>query len=383
MEPSCAASWAASWAGGILSIDLDAIAANYRLLRDRAAPAFCAAVVKADGYGLGASMVAGRLQAEGCRHFYVAHLAEGVALRESVAPGHAIYVLNGPPPGTCGEFERHGLTPVLNSVAQVAQWQALAAVAGRPLPAVLQFDTGMSRFGLSLEEMRELAADPGGLAGIVPVLLISHLGCADTPAHPGNSAQHARFEQFRALMPGVPASLAASSGSFLGPDYLYDMIRPGAALYGINPVPGQPNPMRAVVRLQGRIVQTRWIEPGTGVGYGAAFVASVRSRIAMVAIGYADGWMRTLGGRGFATLSSGTGMRFPIVGRISMDSLALDVTALGDTALPAGAGIDLIGTHCSVDDAAAAAGTIGYEMLTSLGQRYHRHYLGQDQGQVA
>ena len=367
----------AAWAGGLLTIDLDAVAANYRLLRDLASPALCAAVVKADGYGLGAEAVAGRLQAEGCRHFFVAHLQEGVSLRPHLMRESAIYVLNGPPPGTCADFEGHGLMPVLNSVGQIAEWQAHASEAGRPLAAVLQFDTGMSRFGLSPAEMTALAADPARLDGVMPILLMSHLACADTPDHPANARQLASFETLTALMPGVRTSLAASSGSFLGAAYHLGMIRPGAALYGVNPAPGRPNPMRRVIRLQGLIVQDRWIEAGTSVGYGAHFTAPDRRRIATVGIGYADGLLRASGGRGHATLSSGDATLLPIVGRISMDSLAVDVTAFGDAPLPAGTEVDLIGPHRSLEDAAAAAGTIGYEILTALGGRYHRHHLAQ------
>lgn len=365
----------ASWAGGLLTIDLDAIAANYRLLRDLGAPAICAAVVKADGYGLGAEAVARRLQGEGCRHFFVAHLEEGAVLRPHLADESAIYVLNGPPPGTCPEMERHRLIPVLNSVGQVGEWQLLSRRLGRPLDAALQFDTGMSRFGMSAAEVHALAADPARLDGIAPVLLMSHLGCADTPAHPANDEQRTGFEALSALLPGIRTSLAASSGSFLGSRFHFGMIRPGAALYGVNPTPGQPNPMRPVVRLQGRIVQTRWVDAGAWVGYGAQFTATMRSRIATVAIGYADGWLRAAGGRGRGSLP-GDARPLPIVGRISMDSFALDVTALGDIELPPGTRIDLIGPDNSLEDAAAAAGTIGYEILTGLGARYHRRYLG-------
>ena len=247
----------ASWAGGLLTIDLDALAANFRHLRGLAATALCAAVVKADGYGLGAEAVAARLQAEGCRHFFLAHLDEGIALRPHLMGESALYVLHGPPPGTAAEFERHSLIPVLNSIEQIAEWRACARVLGHPLAAALQFDTGMSRFGVSAAEMRGLAADPERLDGVMPILLMSHLACADTPGHPANAFQLAGFEALAALLPGVCASLAASSGIFLGQRYHFGMIRPGAALYGVNPVPGAPNPMRAVIRLQGRIVQTR------------------------------------------------------------------------------------------------------------------------------
>ena len=372
-----------AWAGGLLTIDLDAIAANYRLLCDLARPALCAAVVKADGYGLGAPAVARRLQREGCRHFFVAHLDEGAALRPCLEPGCALYVLNGPMPGSCAAMLGHGLTPVLNSLDQLAEWQALSRSENRTLAAVLQVDTGMSRFGLSPAEAEALAGDPSRLDGVVPVLLMSHLGCADTPAHPANAEQRRRFEALYPLFPDVRPSLAASSGSFLGPEYRFGMIRPGAALYGVNPVPGRANPMHPVIRLQGRVVQLRWIPAGASVGYGARFVAATPRRIATVGVGYADGFLRAAGGRGVATLSSGGATPLPIVGRISMDSLALDVTALGGTPLPPGTEIDLIGPDRSLDDAAEAAGTIGYEMLTALGGRYHRRYLGADEGEAA
>ena len=365
-----------SWAGGLLTIDLDAIGANWRLLRDQASPALCAAVVKADGYGLGAEAVAGRLQHEGCRHFFVAHLGEALLLRPQLMRESAIIVLNGPPPGTCAEFEQHGLIPVLNSLEQIAEWQECARKSCRPLGAVLQIDTGMSRFGLSPEEVRALAAEPRRLDGVMPVLLMSHLGCADTPAHPANAAQHACFLELADLLGGIKRSLAASSGIFLGREYHFDMIRPGAALYGVNPTPGQRNPMHPVVRLQGRIVQTRWIEAGTAVGYGARFVAARRTRIATVAVGYADGFLRASAETGFASLDDADATRLPIAGRISMDSLALDVTALGDRELAPGSTVDLIGPHRPLDDVAACAGTIGYEILTALGHRYHRRHVG-------
>ena len=362
-------------AGGVLRIDLDAVAANWTLLQRLCAPAACAAVVKADGYGLGAPQVSRRLERCGCRHFFVAHLHEGATLRPLLMRESAIYVLNGPPPGTCAEMQHHGLIPVLNSLQQIDEWQTLSRGLCRPLAAVLQVDTGMSRFGLDADEWRALMAEPARLDGIIPVLLMSHLACADAASHPLNAEQRACFAACAALLPGVPASLAASSGIFLGAGMHFQMVRPGAALYGVNPTPRSLNPMHPVIRLQGRIVQTRWIAPGASVGYGARFVASRPTRIATVAIGYADGFLRAAGNRGVALLD---GARLPIVGRISMDCLGLDVTALGEMALPAGSAVDLIGPGYGLDEAAAAAGTIGYEVLTALGGRYHRVYLGEE-----
>ncbi len=365
-------------AGGSLFIDLGAVAANWRTLAGIAHPAECAAVVKADAYGLGIAAVAPVLAAAGCRSFFVAHLDEGIVLRELLGPDPSILVLNGIPPGTAPEFDAHRLLPVLNSLGQVAEWRRLAMARERPLPAALQVDTGMSRFGLSPEEVHALAG-PDGYAGIDVRLVMSHLGCADEPFHPANESQRAAFARLRPLLPAAPASLAASYGIFLGPAFHLDMVRPGVALFGVPPGSGRPNPLRATVRLQGRIVQTRSIPAGAFVGYGARFVAERPSRIATVAVGYADGFLRAGGGRGVAFLPGG-GPPLPIVGRISMDCLGVDVTDAPDAALEEGAleegmALDLIGPHRPVEAAAAAAGTIAYEMLTALGHRYHRHYL--------
>ncbi len=363
----------AGWAGGWLSIDLGAVADNWRRLAAIAHPAECAAVVKADAYGLGVARVAPVLAAAGCRSFFVAHLGEGIALRGLLGPDPSILVLNGIPPGTAPEFAAHGLLPVLNSAGQVAEWQRLARARGHALPAALQADTGMSRFGLSPEEVA-LLAEADGYAGIDVRLVMSHLGCADEPSHPANETQRAQFARLRPMLPAAPASLAASYGIFLGPLFHLDMVRPGAALFGVPPTPKRPNPMRPVLRLQGRIVQTRSVPAGAWVGYGARFVAERPSRIATVAVGYADGFLRAGGGRGTAHLPEG-GLPLPIIGRISMDCLGVDVTDAPAAAVEEGMALDLIGPHRPVEEAAAAAGTIGYEMLTALGQRYHRHYL--------
>jgi alanine racemase len=356
-------------AGGWLTIDVAAIVANWRMLAELAAPAECAAVVKADAYGLGAARVAPALLAAGCRTFFVAHLGEGIALRGLLGVGPTIHVLNGIPPNTASGFLAHDLLPVLNSVSQIAEWQALCARTGRALPATVQIDTGMSRFGLSEQDLA-----PGLLDGIETRLVMSHLGCADEPERPENEQQRACFERLRSLLPPAPSSLAASSAIFLGSAFHRDMVRPGAALYGIRPSADRPNPMRSVVRLQARIVQTRLIEPGQWVGYGARFRADRSSRIATLSVGYADGFLRAGGGRGIATVPV-IGIGLPIVGRISMDCLAVDVTDVDPALLPDGAPLDLIGPDRPLDAAADAAGTVGYELLSSLGNRYERTYL--------
>lgn len=355
-----------SRAGAALAIDLGAIVANWRLLAQMVAPACCAAVVKANAYGLGAAPVGRALLAAGCRRFYVATLDEGIALRGALGPVPEIAVFNGPLPGTGREFLAPRLTPVLNEPGQIESWAALPA-SERPRPLV-HVDTGLARLGLSA---RELADRTEQISAIGTAALISHLACADTPSHALNAAQRERFVAARHRFPGVRASLAASSGIFFGADFHFDEVRPGAALYGVNPLPGHPNPMRAVVRLTAKIVQLRKIDSGEPVGYGAAHVMAGPGMLATASIGYADGWPRSLSHRGCGWLA---GERVPLLGRLSMDLATFDVSAVPPEALCPGNDIELIGPHYSVDDAAADAGTIGYEILTALGARYHRVY---------
>jgi alanine racemase len=358
----------ASRAGAVLDIDLGAIVANWRLLAAKAAPAACAAVVKANGYGLGAPGVARVLAGAGCRRFYVATLDEGIALRAALGPEPQIAVFNGPLAGSAAEFVAALLNPVLNDPNQIAAWEAVAATEEKPPAAIVHVDTGLNRLGLSQAEFEALAERPRrpGYA-----TLISHLACAEAPGHALNARQRERFLAARKILPGLKAGLAASSGIFLGPDYHFDEVRPGAALYGVNPCPGQPNPMRSVVRLSARIVQLRKIDRGESVGYGAAQIMDGPGILATAAIGYADGWPRSLSHRGCGWLA---GKRVPLLGRVSMDLATFDVSAVDPPALHPGAMIELIGDHYDVDDAAADAGTIGYEILTSLGWRYHRVY---------
>lgn len=358
-------------AGAVLTIDLDAIRDNYRLLRAKVRRAACAAVVKADAYGLGAVRVAPVLAAEGCRHFFVAHLDEGIALRPHL-PSHAeIFVLHGPMPDTEPEFVHHNLVPVLNSAAQVAGWRQIARRLDRILPAIVQVDSGMSRFGLSPAQMDAARNDPDFLRGIGVRYLMSHLACAERQDHPMNVLQLAAFNQARNWLPSCLASFANSSGIFLGRDFHFDLVRPGAALYGIAPVAGMENPMKPVVRLQARIIQTKTIEDSDRVGYGATYRAAGRRRIATIAAGYADGWLRSFSNRGYAWVG---GVRTPIVGIVSMDTCTLDVTEVDQRHLYPGAYVDLISGEQPIDAVAAQAGTIGYEILTSLGRRYHREY---------
>jgi len=357
-------------AGAVLTVDLRAIRANYRLLKGKLGNVPAAGVVKADGYGLGTPEIARVLMAEGCDSFFVAQLSEAFALRAATGARPAIHVLNGIPPGAEDDCAAIGAVPVLNSIGQVEAWRRAARRAGRRLPAAVQVDSGMSRLGLPLVEVERLAARPDAFDGIEIALVMSHLACADEPDHPANEAQLREFERLRAMLPPAPASLANSSGIFLGSTFHFDLARPGAALYGVNPRPGKPNPMRQVVGLSAKIVQTRELPAGAGVGYGHTFHTIEPMRTATISLGYADGWPR----RAVAAAWFG-GMRLAFVGRVSMDSIILDVSALPPGAPEAGDLVELIGPHQTVDDVAALAGTIGYEILTSLGPRFHRIYV--------
>lgn len=358
-------------AGAVLTIDLGALRENYRRLKARLGGMRCAAVVKADGYGLGAAPVARALLAEGCGSFFVAHVGEGIALREALGDGPAIHVLNGIPPGAEPEILSAGLIPVLNSIPELRAWRAAAGAAGRKLPAALQLDSGMSRLGMPPEEVAALAADPRALDGIDIVLVMSHLACADEPSHPANRAQLLEFERLRRLLPDAPASLTNSSGAFLEPSWHLDLARLGVALYGVNPTPTLENPMLPVVRLDAKVIQTRNLPAGAGVGYGHTFTAPGPMRLATLSIGYADGWQRRAAAAAFVD-----GVRLPFVGRVSMDMIVIDISTLPPERLQRGDLVELIGPSQSVDDIAAIAGTIGYEILTSLGHRFHRQYLG-------
>jgi alanine racemase len=351
----------------ILHIDLAAIAENWRLLAARAAPGAVAGVVKANAYGLGADKVAPALRAAGCRHFFVAHLAEGIALRETLGSGPVIAVLNGFAPGADGDA---ALVPVLNSLGDVLAHAAAGRSAGQARRALLHLDTGMARLGLDAVEQARLVADHSLLAGLDLLYIMTHLACADEPDHPLNAEQATRFDRACAALPRLPRSFANSSGLFLGADYASDLARPGCALYGINPTPGLPNPLRQVLRLEAPVLQIREIPAGASVGYGASFMAARPSRIATIAVGYADGYLRSLSGQGGAAYR---GLMLPLVGRVSMDLITLDVTDV--PGLVPGDAVTLIGGAApSPDDLAARAGTIGYEILTSLGARYRRAY---------
>ena len=347
-----------------LVIDRGAIVANWQGFNHGPV----AAVVKADAYGLGASQVVPALHAAGCRHFFTAHPAEALALR-GLAPGAMLAVLNGLWPGLEPEFADQGLTPVLGTLDEIGRWQAHARQLGRPLPAILHVDTGMNRLGLDRRELAMLAADHSRLDGLALRYVMTHLVSAECPDDPVNTLQLERFGAACAQLPPAPRSLANSSGLFLGPAFASDLARPGAALYGVNPTPGEPNPQRQVVRLRARILQIREVEPGGSVGYNGQWTAARPSRIATVSVGYADGYLRSLSNRATAFFD---GQPIPLVGRVSMDLTTFDATDA--PGLQPGDWIDLLGPG-GVDALANEAGTNAYEILTSLGPRYPRHYL--------
>ncbi len=357
-----------------LTIDLGALVGNYRLLKSQAAPADCAAAIKAGASGLGAEQAAPALFAAGCRHFFVATLGEGIALRAAV-PQAEIYVLTGPLGGDEAEFRAHRLVPVLNSRPQIEAWWTWS-ISGPAVPAALHIDAGMSRLGLSADELGWLTDNPR-LLSLMPVpLVLSHLSCSEEADNPLNREQLARFraaaDRLLPLLPKRPIlTFANSSGIFLGPDFHFDLVRPGAALYGINPTPGAPNPMNQVVGLKARILQVRQIDRGQTVGYGA-HRSTRATRLATLGLGYADGIPRSLTNVGAAYVGE---VRAPFVGRVSMDLITIDVGDVPAHLAEPGAWVEILGPQQDADALGTAAGTIGYEILTSLGSRYQRRYL--------
>ena len=372
MQTSIAARTLAAGAGGYLTIDLNALTENYRQLSACAENAVTGAVVKADAYGLGVIPVSSALYAAGCRHFFVAHAREAFELRPCLPADAALYVLNGVTEGCEIACADQDITPVLNSPHQIIRWAELAEARGKRLPAIIQFDTGMARLGLSPDETSALIATPEILATLDVKFVMSHLACADTPENTANTAQMAHMREVNALFPGVPITFANSGGIFMGDGFLQALTRPGIALYGGAPNNTAANPMRPVVSLHVAVIQTRTVPAGTRIGYGGTYTAQREMKLATIGAGYADGLPRSLSNRGAAWFGD---IRLPIVGRISMDSLMLDITALPHD-MPAGSFVELIGPHQSIDAVATDAGTISYEILTALGRRFYREYVG-------
>jgi alanine racemase len=363
-------------ATGVLTVDLDAIVANWRKLEKTAVPAECASVIKADAYGCGAGQVARALADAGCKTFFVATLDEARAARAAL-PQAAIYTLDGFFQNCGDEFAKIDARPVIGDLNELAEWDVFCRRSGWAGGAAIHIDTGMNRLGLTLVEAQGIIPRiNAGDHGIT--LVMSHLACAENLNHPLNAKQLATFREIASLFSGVPASLSNSSGCYLGPQFQFDLVRPGAALYGINPTPEADNPMRPVVELKARIIQMRSIEKGESVGYGGTWTARRPTKLAIVSAGYADGYFRAAGGidgtRSAEVIVAGK--RCPVAGRISMDLMAIDVTDLPNNAVRRGHMATLIGEGITVDELAHHFGTIGYEVLTSLGPRYARVYKG-------
>ena len=376
-----------------LVVDLDAVARNWLLLKKKLKTgADCAGVVKADGYGLGAGPIARTLFTQGCRHFFVAQWQEGLTVQTAlgtvaksvpyspvnhskiIVDAPTIYVLEGPRGVDAQCFAGSGFVPVLNSLEDILYWAEAAATLEKRLPAVIHIDTGMNRLGLTAVEVAMLADQHRDIFKALDIrYVMSHLACADEPTHEKNAEQLQMFQKLTAAL-GQPLrySFANSGGVFLGTDYHFDLARPGCAIYGINPTDQSVNPMQGVATFEGRILQIRKIDTAGTVGYGAGYRVTPPATCATVSIGYADGYLRSLTGSGSVFIK---GEKCPVIGRVSMDSVIIDVAHL--TAAPTiGDAVEILGPHQLVDDLAAAAGTIGYEILTGLGLRTPRTYIG-------
>jgi len=363
-------------ATGVLIVDLDAIIANWKKLEKTAVPAECAAVVKANAYGLGAEPVARALAAAGCKTFFVATLDEARVVRATL-PQATIYALDGFFQNTGDAYAKFNCRPVIGDLNELAEWDVFCRRTGWHGGAAIQIDTGMNRLGLTVSDAQGIIPRiNAGDHGIT--LVMSHLVSGELLNSPNNARQLSSFREIASLFSGVPASLANSSGIYLGSQFQFDLVRPGAALYGINPTPEADNPMQPVAEVRARIVQLRTIDRGETVGYGGTWTARRPTRLAIVSAGYADGYFRAAsandGTRGAEVVVAGK--RCPIAGRISMDLMAVDITDLPANAARRGNMVTLLGEGITVDELAHHFGTIGYEVLTSIGTRYARVYKG-------
>ncbi|MDK4714515.1 alanine racemase [Rhizobium sp. CNPSo 4039] len=371
-------------AGLRLTVDLGALVENWRDLARRSGKARTSAVVKADAYGLGIEDVGETLYAAGARDFFVATADEGATLR-LYAPEARIFVLSGIWPGMERRFFENDLVPVVASEEQLTFWMSVLSDYG-DYPCALQVDTGFNRLGLPMDDAIALADDVSRPASFAPVLVMSHLACGDDPSNAMNGQQLEAFRKVSAAFEDIEASLANSAGIFLGADYHFDLTRPGIATYGGEAVPGMANPMRPVATAEARIIQTRSVKAGETVGYGRALQLTRDSRLAIVSAGYADGYMRSQSSAGVPLRQTGiagghgfiAGHKVPVAGRITMDLTIFDVTDLPENLARAGDYVELFGKNILVDEAAKAAGTIGYEMLTSMGLRHERRYISEE-----
>jgi alanine racemase len=361
----------------VLTIDLGAVQNNWRLMREGAHGARTAGVIKSNGYGCGALEIGQALVGAGCDLLFVATPDEGLELRShSAFEGVTIAVLNGAPPDREKDFSNNSLVPVINDLNHYKSWMSLQHSEGQPLPFVIHIDTGMNRLGMSAGDAAAIAVDPE-FAKSPPLFVMSHLACADTPDHEQNTQQRGAFasaaEPLKQIHPGLPLSLANSAGLYLGPDYCLDIVRPGIALYGGQPISGRRLPLEPVVHLHAPVLQVRDVAQGESVGYGATWKASGKSRIATVPLGYGDGILRAAGNAGHGFIGK---IPVPMVGRVSMDLIALDVTQVPQNDVLPGTWVEILGENADIDQLGTAAGSFGYEILTGLGNRYSRRYVG-------
>jgi len=342
-------------------IDLNAAVDNWRMLQRRAGRAMAAAVVKADAYGLGAAKVGQALARAGCKRFYVAWPREGVELRRAIELRCEIAVFHGPTAEALDDFRAHRLEPVLNTLDQIDLWTGKAS----PGAAAIHVDTGMNRLGLPEAQWAEAARKLPK-----PARLISHLACADEPGHPKNRKQLEAFDRAKALWPGAPRSLSATGGVYLGADFAMEEVRPGIGLYGGGPDPATGDKPKTVVTLKSPILQIRDVKRAETVGYGATWTADADRTLATVGLGYADGFLRAASNKGMGVVS---GQKRPIVGRVSMDLIVVDVTGLK---VSPGDEIEFLGPNMPLAEVADSMGTIDYELLTRLGSRVERLWSG-------
>ena len=361
------------YAAATLTINLEALKANYRLLADRFTGRHVGCAVKANAYGIGQAYAAPALHRAGCGIFFVATFAEAVEVREILGNKPEVYVLAGLDASEIPVARAHNIRPVLNHLGQISDWSAAAKSEDKPLAAALHVDTGMARLGLPDYEFRTLLAEKERLEGIDLKLVMTHLACADEPHNITNVMQLDLFREIAAEFPGVEASFANGAGILMGPEFHFDVARAGLALYGGNPVSDTPNPLSEVVHLKAKILQVRKIDSPQTVGYGASHQATGPARIATIPVGYADGYPRSLGNKGFAAID---GIRVPVVGRVSMDLITLDVTNVPEHKSSPGCEVDLLGGSVPSGELAPMAGTIDYELFTRLGRRFKRKYIG-------
>lgn len=373
MTSSTSRNQSAEGASGYLTIDLMALRDNYLLLVDKAPNRITAAVVKADAYGLGAETISPVLYQAGCRHYFVAHINEAISLRNILPSDTEIYLLNGLQPSNQDICVSKNITPVANSLEQLVLWNTKAKSMSEKLDVIIQIDTGMARLGFSIDDIQHLNHSDFDRLNIK--FIMSHLACADEYDSTHNTHKLHNFIAMSSAFPDVQKCFANSAGVLLGDEFIHSMIRPGIALYGGAPSGSITNPMKPVVKLEIAVIQTRTVPSGTAVGYGASFVAPAEMRLATIAAGYADGLPRSLSNKG-AFYYQGT--RLPIIGRVSMDSIIIDISELPTNTLKLGDLVEAIGTYQTLEDLAEDAGTISYEILTSLGSRYHRNYIYPD-----